>query len=329
MPEQERRRPGYDFARHFGDGKVLNQLQMLPDEQSWRAQPPKQAKTVPVLLYLGCNILKTAHLVKTVNDVFSIVSRATGQAFEAVGGPAYCCGIVHHREGEPEKAATISANTLRYFEQFEPERVVMWCPSCIYFYDEIVDADVPYNVQHVSEYLLEHLDVFRFSQPVPSRVALHYHQDSEARRRERDAIRGLLTAVPGLELLDPGCEDGWGRSCTWPSEPAAQARYRERIERQMQAAVDLGADTLAPAYHGCHRLLCGYEADYPLAVEHYLTLFARALGIEYEDQYKHLLILGDVDAVMAEVAPCMQAHQLDEERVRDVVRRQLVSSKGI
>lgn len=329
MADRTRQRSGYDFATPFGEGRLLNQLQMLPSEKTWLDRAPRRVEPVPVVLYLGCNILRTAHLVKAVTDVFALVSQKTGQPFQAVGGPAYCCGIVHHREGEPEMAGQVSANTLKYFAAFQPERVVMWCPSCIYFYDDIVQADVPYTVQHVSQYLLEHLDAFTFTQPVPQRVALHYHQDAEQRRRERDAIRGLLRAVPGLELLDPGCEDGWGRSCSWPKEPVAQAAWRERAERQFRAALDLGVDTLAPAYHGCHRLLCGYEADYPIKVEHYLTLFARGLGIEYEDQYKRYLKLGDTDAILADVAPCMQAHDLDEARVRQVVQKHFGSGKGI
>jgi len=172
-------------------------------------------------------------------------------------------------------------------------------------------------------------DLLPERRPQPGRVALHYHNDSEPRRRERDAVHALLTAVPGIELLDPGCEEGWGRSCTWPAGAAAQQVWRARAARQLQTAVDQRAETLATLYHGCQRLLCGYEADYPLNVEHYLTLFARALAMSYEDQYKQLLMLGDVDAVMAEVARCMQAHQLDEGRVRDVVRRQLAGGKGV
>ena len=82
-------------------------------------------------------------------------------------------------------------------------------------------------------------------------------------------------------------------------------------------------------YHGCQRLLCGYEAGYPLRVERYISLFGRALGIEYEDQYKRYLLMGDTEAVMSEMAPCMQAHQLDEGRVREVVQRHFASGKGI
>jgi len=67
------------YAVVDGDGLVLNKLQLLPEEQTWLARPPKQPVRVPVLLYLGCNILRTGHLVRTVNDVFSLLSRATGQ----------------------------------------------------------------------------------------------------------------------------------------------------------------------------------------------------------------------------------------------------------
>jgi Fe-S oxidoreductase len=142
MPERGSKRSGYDYAGYFGDGLVLNKLQMAPDQQTWLGRPPKQPARAPVLLYLGCNILRTAHLVRTVQDAFARVSRETGQPFEAVGGPAYCCGIVHHRHGDTDMAGEMSARTLRYFAQFEPERVVMWCPSCIHFYDDIVQADV-------------------------------------------------------------------------------------------------------------------------------------------------------------------------------------------
>ena len=61
----------------------------------------------------------------------------------------------------------------------------------------------------------------------------------------------------------------------------------------MQKAVDAGADTYATLYHGCQRHMCGLEADYPVRVEHYLTLVGRALGIEYEDQYKKHTLSGN------------------------------------
>jgi heterodisulfide reductase subunit D len=329
MAEGTRARSGYNFAEYFGDGRLLTQLQVLPEQQTWHARPPKQPGHVPVVLYLGCNVLRTGHLVQTVQDMLTRVAEATGLTFEATGGPAYCCGIVHHREGETEMAAQMSARTLSYFEQFSPERVVMWCPSCIYFYDEVVQAKTPYRVQHVSEYLLEHRDVFGELAPVPGKVTLHYHDDSPARLRERDAVRALLGSVPGLELLDPGCEPGWGRSCTWPATESAQEVWRSRAACQLQTAVNQSADTLATMYHGCQRLLCGYESDYPLTIEHYLTVFGRAAGVEYPDTYKRYLSMADPDAILADAAPCIRAHGIDESRARDVVTRHFATGKGV
>ncbi len=40
---------------------------MLPSERTWLAKPPLRPKHTPVVLYLGCNVLRTGHLVKTVH----------------------------------------------------------------------------------------------------------------------------------------------------------------------------------------------------------------------------------------------------------------------
>ena len=83
--------------------------------------------------------------------------------------------------------------------------------------------------------------------------------------------------------------------------------WDEMSGQWVQKAVDAGADTYATLYHGCQRHMCGLEAGYPVRVEHYLTLVGRALGIEYEDQYKKHTLSGNLDAILAETAPCAVA----------------------
>ena len=85
-----------------------------------------------------------------------------------------------------------------------------------------------------------------------------------------------------------------------------------------------GADTLATIYHGCQRLICGFEAAAPLTIEHYLSVFARALGIEFEDTYKRWMLSGDPAAIMAEAAPCMEANGVDAAAARAFVDRTFV-----
>jgi hypothetical protein len=85
-----------------------------------------------------------------------------------------------------------------------------------------------------------------------------------------------------------------------------------------------GADTLATIYHGCQRLLCGFEAGAPLAIEHYLSVFARGLGIEFKDTYKRWMLSGDPEAILAEATPCMEANAVDAARARAFVERTFV-----
>ena len=67
--------------------------------------------------------------------------------------------------------------------------------------------------------------------------------------------------------------------------------------------------------------MCGLEADFPVRVEHYLTLVGRALGIEHEDQFKKHLLAGDPDAVLAETSPCAVAGNIPLEEARAVITR--------
>ena len=98
--------------------------------------------------------------------------------------------------------------------------------------------------------------------------------------------------------------------------------------KSIQSATDVKADVYATLYHGCQRSLCGFEAEYPLKVEHYLTVMGRALGIEYEDQYKKHMLSGDAIAIMEEVTPCAVASGISLEEARATVEKTFVKTGG-
>ena len=109
----------------------------------------------------------------------------------------------------------------------------------------------------------------------------------------------------------------------WPAAsqaPPERGSARDEIARAHAA----GADTLATIYHGCQRLLCGFEAGAPLVIEHYLSVFARGLGIEFEDTYKRWTLAGDPAAILAEASPCMEANAVDPAQARAFVERTFV-----
>jgi len=309
----------YDYGRHFGEIRLTHDLTTMPEERTWRLDAPNRNEDPhDIVLYLGCNVLRNSHMIRTVTAIFDRL----GLDYVAVGGPTYCCGIVHHQQGDTAAARGMNRRTVELFQRYRPAEVVMWCPSCIYFYDDIQKFEWPFPVRHVTEFLVTRLPELEFTQRVDATVALHSHVQSEPRRREGAAGRQLLEAVPGLRYVAVEPEPRFGRICT----AAVQAQLGEEvwdglIRQEITRAATGGAEILATIYHGCQRLICGFEAEGAIRIEHYLSVFARGLGIDFEDRYKTYRLWQDPERVLAEMTPCQQANRVDSARARDLVER--------
>lgn len=310
---------GFDYGRYFAEIGLTHDLTTRADERTWRlVPPPRAAEHHDVVLYLGCNVLRTPHMIRTAVAIFDRL----GVDYITVGGVAYCCGIVHDNHGHGEAAGGMAHNTVRSLARFTPHEVVMWCPSCIYFFDEVRQMSLPFRVSHTTEFLAARLSELTFTHRHEARVALHYHSAFEPRRREGAAARALLEAVPGVSLVDFDPAARYGRSCSvgvrdQMGVPQWNAMVRDDLARARAA----GAGTLATIYHGCQRLMCGFEVEQPLAIEHYLTVFGRGLGLEFEDDYKKYRLWADPDRILADMSPCQQANGVDAGRARDLVTR--------
>ncbi|HXJ81021.1 MAG TPA: heterodisulfide reductase-related iron-sulfur binding cluster [Candidatus Methylomirabilis sp.] len=308
----------FDYGKYFGEITLTHDLLTKKTERSWLLEPPRDGERHDVVLYLGCNVLRTSHMVQTATAILDRL----GLDYVAAGGPTYCCGIQHHRRGQTASSERYANHTVELLQKMAPREVIMWCPSCIQFYDEVLQADLPFPKRHMAEFLVERLErgEFTFDQRVDATVALHYHRASPPRQREGLAGRRLLEAVPGITVVEFEPDLRWGRSCT----PALQEELGLDAWRQMalddvDRALAAGATHLAGIYHGCHRELCRFEAERPIVVEHYLTPFARALGIEFEDTYKKYVGWGDPARILEDATPCMAANGVDPDRARALV----------
>src|SRR6266542_2379309 len=233
----------YDYKRYFGEIAVVRDLTTMPEETRWRtAAPGPRAGRHAIVLYLGCNVLRTSHMAQTITAIFDRL----GLDYVAVGGPTYCCGIVHHQQGDTAAAGGMADHAIKLFERYEPDEVVMWCPSCIYFYDEVRQATLPFKVSHAAEFLLSKLPEIEFSRTVAATVALLYHNVSPARQSEGRAGQRLLEAVPGLRFVSVEPDPRFGRSCT-PSvqQQAGPGVWDEMARAEIARARAAGADILA------------------------------------------------------------------------------------
>lgn len=316
------KKDGAYYRNFFREIDAMHSLQIVPEQREWALTAPKrEVKPAQVVLYLGCNVLKTAHLVQTVVDIFKLLE----VDFVAVGGASYCCGIQHYNREDDKAGRAMATNTVKNFQKFNPERVVMWCPSCIYFYDDIMQMKESFPFQHVTEFLVENLDRLPFQQRVEANVAVHYHTGRPQTDEEARCALELLSNVPGVNLLDQGTDARLGRSCSEQSRnQLGPGEWDEIISGSLQRAVESKADIFATLYHGCQRVLCRNERDNPLKVEHYLTVLGRALGIEHEDLFKKYMLMGDADAILADASPCAVASGLGPEEARAVIQKSFV-----
>jgi capsid portal protein len=67
--------------------------------------------------------------------------------------------------------------------------------------------------------------------------------------------------------------------------------------------------------------MCGFEAERSIVIEHYLSVFARGLGIEFEDRYKKFRLWQDPERVLEASTPCQTANHVDPARARQLVEK--------
>lgn len=143
------------------------------------------------------------------------------------------------------------------------------------------------------------------------------------------AARTILEAVPGVKLVEIGTSDAFGRVCTGILRDQMGGKaWDDLCTGFIQKAVDAGADVFTTSYHGCHRMFTCYQDRYPLPIEHYLTLVARAMGIEYRDKYKDYTLWGDRRRIMEDASSCMLANGIDYELASSLVDKLFIRKSG-
>ena len=144
------------FSRHVGEIRDFKHLMVPAGETPWLERHAAPSHPVDVLLHLGCNILRTAHLAYEVVAVF----QALGIRFTAIGGPQYCCGVVHQRAGDTDGAVRIARSTVAQFESSGARQVVIWCPTCQIRFEEAMEKGIVprFSMTHATAFLAGNLN---------------------------------------------------------------------------------------------------------------------------------------------------------------------------
>src|SRR5947207_9415838 len=148
---------------------------------------------------------------------------------------------------------------------------------------------------------------------VGKRVALHERPVFPA---VQAAVRKLLSIIPGVELVEIDVP----RVGTQANSLAQLPKFkRELVQRELAAVADAGVTTLATIYHACHREICDAGDGRSFEVVNFMELLGEGLGLDSEDLYKRLKLIGEIDEIIVETAPLIEANRLDLDTVRDAL----------
>ncbi len=294
------------FRRMSRAIKVMVAMQVMPEEFKRVFVPPRR-RDVPIVFYLGCNALRTPHLLFNSMTLLDAVEAD----YEVVGGPSSCCGVIATKwEGQIKTGQRVTNNTIDRFEGFKPDQVLNWCPTCQLHLGETLEGyrKTSYDFDHVTQYLVDRLDTLksRFVAPIHKRAVLHAHVG----RADIGAnVETLLRAIPGLDIVETVLESGYtcgGSGCSKAPELAAR-EHAELLERTCAT----GADLLVTLYHGCHAAFIGAEKTENFQVVNYTDLLVEALGeTPHVDRLKHYRLLDDWQMIVDDAQPYLRANGL-------------------
>jgi heterodisulfide reductase subunit D len=312
----ERHATGQAGFQKMSEGvKVLSRLQLPADllASMTRSARADAGPAPDVVMYLGCNVLKTPHIALLCLEVLDRL----GTRYKVFGGPANCCGVIQYRAGDAKASGRIGGNTVAGFAGTGAAQVLTWCPTCNIQLSEIVmpSTEAGFALGHVVPYIAARVDLLRshFVRPVRKRVALHEHPGVAG---VTEGVIKILTAIPGIELVDLE-QPRVGYMC---NSLAPVPDYKRQLHaRELAAAEAAGVDCLVGIYHACHRELCAHETTYPFKIVNFLELVGEAMGIQRDDLFKQWKMMQDVDRVLAEVAGQAAMAGLDLESVREVL----------
>jgi len=307
-----------DFNQHISQIRDFEQLLVPAGKTPWVGNYTKPAHAVGVVLYLGCNILRTTHLAYEVIGVF----QALGINFEAVAGPQFCCGIVNHRAGDTEGATHLFQATAEKFASYRPKQVVIWCPTCQLRFEEVMQKKMSwFSIIHATAFLAERSAQFSFRRDVPARVAIHAHVGKPQREMDTAATIRVMQAIPGVEVVGTLSSPDLDYQCS----PASLAELGSERFLSIRAdlvhkAEELGADTLVTTYHSCHREWCAVGGS-KLAVRSYISIVAEALDCYRRDYFQEFKKLSNPDAIAALSRPVWETHGLTEEQAKQLAAK--------
>jgi len=242
---------------------------------------------------------------------------AIGDDYAFLPGLDYCCGDSFMFLGNIDKGERQVESLLATIADFQPEAVVLWCPTCHCRFDKSIAPalDIPFQVMSFPQYLAANMNKLTLLDVVDEVVTLHEPCKSAYTGLDSNGPREVLRQLPGVtlkEMKHHGQETsccGSGAVCWFP-ESSAKIR-----EARLKEAVQTGADRLVTICHYCGQTFGAEEERFDFSVTNYVNLVAEAMGIQRDDKFKKYARWRDLDRILTEENEHILESPFEKERI--------------
>jgi Fe-S oxidoreductase len=313
------------YPELFANVRIAGDLLADGNPHSWTTIVSPKADHHKYVVWLGCQILRTAHLAETLDDILGrfTVDHVT------LGGPSSCCGTVHEGRGDIAIGESMTRHTVSKFDAFTPEQMLYWCPSCdnhLRIKGEAFATETTRNRKSVVGFLANIVPAEAFICDVPLKVAVHAHHGFTEQDEDVNEIGRILSKIPKLEVIDMPSIPDIGRHC---SDAMVKGVGREKYFGLMSAwiseAKKRGANRVVSIYHSCHRHLVMAQLDIPadqrIKAVNYLTLMAQSLNLSIrEDKFQKFTSMESTDQIMGALSERIEKLGMEPIKARRAIQ---------
>ena len=191
---------------------------------------------------------------KVVTRAFARILTALGIRWGVLGNKEKTIGDCERLFGEEGLFETLVEQNKNLLDQQKFQKIVLLDPHSFRAMDKFYPRfDADYPVEHYTTFLADRLDQLQPLLTKPVQATVTYHDNCCAGRRCDcfDAPRSLLTAIPGIKLveMDHNRENslccGGGGGGMWLDGHIVNNGGERLSDRRVQEAVDVKADILA------------------------------------------------------------------------------------